>query len=398
MTQSDAAQDIAEESVLTARADVASVEVDGELVLYDDAAGVLHRLNGAAAALWMCLDGSSTLAEIAVDLADVFDAEPAQVAVDVVEAARSFARAGLLAGVDGMTDQSSETENPTPDTRSVDGASFIAEQPTPCMDPSFTLGSAGMLTVRAGRHLLGLRLSTPELVAAARAVLGAAVVPGIDDPPPNVSVVETSAGVGKPVYFCYRSGRFVTRAASPRRAMRAAATLLSSYDDSAATDSCQIDARVAIRNGEAALLTPESQVVATQLGPRLRAAGWELADTAIADLDPDSGEVVIAAPTVALDPAALAALASQASDGEPPAPGRYPVKVWVSVARTDRLLDSQAARVTAVAASSDSLGRTAASTVIEATRTMLRGASWAVSPSLDAGAIVRTLTAAVDPA
>ncbi len=58
-----------------ARRDVVAVDVDGEIILYDDSRGVLHRLNPTASALWQCLDGSGTLGEIAADMADVFQVD-----------------------------------------------------------------------------------------------------------------------------------------------------------------------------------------------------------------------------------------------------------------------------------------------------------------------------------
>ncbi len=85
--------------VATARPDVAQVEIDGEIVLYDDRAKVMHRLSPIAGQVWRCLDGSGSLAEIAADLADVYQADPEQVLTDVVATARQFGSAGLLVGV-----------------------------------------------------------------------------------------------------------------------------------------------------------------------------------------------------------------------------------------------------------------------------------------------------------
>jgi len=46
------------------RADVESVDLDGEAVLHDPAAEVVHRLNPAATAVWEACDGSRSVAEI----------------------------------------------------------------------------------------------------------------------------------------------------------------------------------------------------------------------------------------------------------------------------------------------------------------------------------------------
>jgi hypothetical protein len=90
---------ITEAFVATARPDVVQVEIDGEIVLYDDMAKAMHRLSPTAGQVWRCLNGSGNLADIAADIADVYQADPAQVLADVVAAARRFGSAGLLVGI-----------------------------------------------------------------------------------------------------------------------------------------------------------------------------------------------------------------------------------------------------------------------------------------------------------
>lgn len=85
------------ETVVAARSDFASVELDGEIVLYDDGTHRLHRLNPTATTLWQCLDGSATLREIATDIAVVYEVEAATVLPQVVSLTEAFAGEGLLA-------------------------------------------------------------------------------------------------------------------------------------------------------------------------------------------------------------------------------------------------------------------------------------------------------------
>lgn len=99
MTAELPAQAITSGFVAAPRPDLASAEIDGELVLYDDVTRLIHRLDRVATTLWLCLDGTSTLADIAADMADVYDADPARVLADVVSAARQLGSQGLLAGV-----------------------------------------------------------------------------------------------------------------------------------------------------------------------------------------------------------------------------------------------------------------------------------------------------------
>lgn len=82
------------------RADVASVEVDGQAVVYTPRGG-MHRLDAVATVLWRCLDGATSLRDLADDLADVFsDEDPARLRGDLLAYARDLGQAGLLDGVE----------------------------------------------------------------------------------------------------------------------------------------------------------------------------------------------------------------------------------------------------------------------------------------------------------
>ena len=89
--------------VAAVRADVASVELDGEVVVYDAAGERSHLLSPTAGLIFGCLDGVSTLAEVAADLAEAFHAPEAAVLEGVVSTVLTLGRQGLLAGVAGET-------------------------------------------------------------------------------------------------------------------------------------------------------------------------------------------------------------------------------------------------------------------------------------------------------
>lgn len=78
------------------RSDVAWVEIDGEVVVYDAASASSYLLNPTAGLIWSSLDGTGTLGEIAADLAEAFGADPEQVIVDVIAAVVDFAGKGLI--------------------------------------------------------------------------------------------------------------------------------------------------------------------------------------------------------------------------------------------------------------------------------------------------------------
>jgi len=78
------------------RPSVASVEIDGEAVLYDEESGSTHLLNPTASIIWASLGTGFTLGELADELAEIFSADPGQVRDDVIAIARDLESKGLL--------------------------------------------------------------------------------------------------------------------------------------------------------------------------------------------------------------------------------------------------------------------------------------------------------------
>ncbi len=79
---------------------VHTVEIDGEAVLLDQAAERLHHLNATATLVWACLDGRSSLRQIAEDLGAGLGAPVDTVLADTVAVIRRLGDEGLLDGVD----------------------------------------------------------------------------------------------------------------------------------------------------------------------------------------------------------------------------------------------------------------------------------------------------------
>lgn len=104
------------------RSTLTTVELDGETVLYDEATGRVHHLNHEAALIWMFLDGQAQLADLAADLADAFEVDPAAMGDDVVRLTRSLVDEGLLAGTGA---------EPEPVPSAEDGPRFLSEPPSP---------------------------------------------------------------------------------------------------------------------------------------------------------------------------------------------------------------------------------------------------------------------------
>ena len=81
------------------RDNVASVELDGEVVLLLEGARRTHSLNQTGTVVWKCYDGESTLDEISADLSEIFSADADTVREDVISVTRDIGKAGLLEGV-----------------------------------------------------------------------------------------------------------------------------------------------------------------------------------------------------------------------------------------------------------------------------------------------------------
>jgi peroxiredoxin len=82
-------------------ADIATVELDGEVVLgvRDGDNLRTYCLNRIGGIVWSCLDGEATLDELVDDLSDAFEADREVVANDVLELTRQLGMIGLLDGL-----------------------------------------------------------------------------------------------------------------------------------------------------------------------------------------------------------------------------------------------------------------------------------------------------------
>jgi PqqD family protein of HPr-rel-A system len=80
------------------RCGVASVEIDGETVIYDVELDATHLLNPTATAVWSCLDGETTVDQLIDDVAAAFGVPREEVRTDILTLLRDLGRAGLLEG------------------------------------------------------------------------------------------------------------------------------------------------------------------------------------------------------------------------------------------------------------------------------------------------------------
>ncbi|MGH9152791.1 MAG: PqqD family peptide modification chaperone [Acidimicrobiales bacterium] len=75
---------------------VATVQVDGEAVLLDEATATLHLLEPLAATVWGLFDGETTITELAAELAAAFGERPGVIGADLVAFTTDLAGRGLL--------------------------------------------------------------------------------------------------------------------------------------------------------------------------------------------------------------------------------------------------------------------------------------------------------------
>jgi PqqD family protein of HPr-rel-A system len=76
-----------------------AVELDGETVLFDERSGTLHLLDAVGTVVWCRLDGSTTLDDLARELATTFATDEHRVRADLVAFLQELDRQHLVEGV-----------------------------------------------------------------------------------------------------------------------------------------------------------------------------------------------------------------------------------------------------------------------------------------------------------
>ncbi|MGH9297048.1 MAG: PqqD family protein [Acidimicrobiales bacterium] len=111
MTTEPAAVDaIGRDFVARRREGVVSVEIEGDVILYDEERELSHLLNPSGAIIWQLLDGEASLEELVVDLAEAFHVDTGTVESDVLTLVRELGRRGLIENVVGDPDAGASLE------------------------------------------------------------------------------------------------------------------------------------------------------------------------------------------------------------------------------------------------------------------------------------------------
>lgn len=336
---------IDEHTVPRVRPDVAAVDVDGELVLHDPGRDSARRLGPTATVVWHCLDGNSTLGEIADDVVAAQGGDRDVAVANLVRHVRRFARSGLLAGRPAHGGDPSEPAAPAPPTAppgspasrapaaASAGGALTPVRADPCAH-SNRFGWVGEFAIAAGPHLLGVRCNDAELLELLRRLFSPVLVES-PDPEPNFSLRRAAAGRA---HRLQEGCRTLVHTASLDRAVRGLRAFLAAYAGEEAAGRVRLAAVALVRDG-AAVLVPE------RLRPRLGGAEDHLAERglAIADavpaLSPDGTTVHVEPPGLEVDRDVLGEI-SRLGDGhtQPAAvaePGCYRLAGWAWPARGD---------------------------------------------------------------
>lgn len=124
--------DIGPSFVPRVKPSVATVELDGERVVYDLDTWRLHKLDRLASLVWECFDGAADVAELSADIAEAFDTDVHQVRADVLELVRSLADEDLLVVDHGGAVLDGETNSNGPE---VPHGPEVPDGPTYLVDP-----------------------------------------------------------------------------------------------------------------------------------------------------------------------------------------------------------------------------------------------------------------------
>lgn len=79
------------------RVTLAEAELDGDVVIYDDAGDAMHILNSSAALIWQSLDGKATVDDLVEDFVDLTGSPRETIRADLVATLASFLDRNLLA-------------------------------------------------------------------------------------------------------------------------------------------------------------------------------------------------------------------------------------------------------------------------------------------------------------
>lgn len=170
------------------RGDVLFSEVGDEGVIFDPTTQQMHRLDPQARLVWQLLDGSATLEETCVEIAEAFGADLAQVRADVVSLVHDFTSRELLVGSAVSREITSPSSTPSPEVPLPDAPYWIPMEMNGCVETVTALGWHELLGVEISGRGVGIRAGSLEVADDLRLLLGTNLRADVDGAYPNLSI------------------------------------------------------------------------------------------------------------------------------------------------------------------------------------------------------------------
>jgi hypothetical protein len=299
----------------TRRPDVESVDVEGELVLWDPYGQRVHRLDRVASLLWPFLDGTVTIDELAADAAEVWETSQEDAQRGISNLVAQLADAGLLASEDA----------PYAAPRGETGAGPLIANPVRCGTDLSPWPWQPATTVEVGGRTISFRTSSPALSGALRQALRAHVV--ATDAPLNYSLA-LGAGPGD-LHLLFWGHCTVARCRTTAEAVGALLSHLRGHGPTP-DGAVRFDGHLLVA-GSAGVIFPATERTALWgVAARLRKQGAALAHRPWVDVDARLVTAVTADTPLEVDPEPLAgALDGPVPAWQPPAEAIHVAGLYV---------------------------------------------------------------------
>ena len=226
-----------------------------EAVLLDTVTGASHHLNAGASAVWMLLDGSGDVEDVARELAELFDRPVEGMIEEVRTAVADFAERGLLAGTSPANG------------REELAAAMLHRPPDPGGSGASRPVWAGVEVFQAGNRVVGIEYDSAEMLDALRARCRDWLpeVGFADDLEVPAAFGVRTAKVGfrrRRVGVVHHGAPVRYRLDNPDEAVDVIARILADLAAERPPNTVTVDARCFVRGGRAVLIDiPPSRVV-----------------------------------------------------------------------------------------------------------------------------------------
>lgn len=297
---------------------MSTIEIGNEVVLIDGNDQAIHALDPIGTLIWSCVDGTTRIGEICSDLADAVGAPLATVRADTYAIINRLVELGIV----------------------VDAGSPVQPQPVAALPATMAtrrrpfVGGTALFGVRAGvdAEVVGVACNDADIAELVRSVVAPSVVDAPPGPARLVLVIGAAPGALLPLHYLYDNGRRVLRTSNLGRLLRATLRYL---DELARPQSgFSISGRLMVHD-RGAIVIAAARGSLLELGDRgLAHHGWRTIDQPDVVVDPDSGEVVIREPRLAVDAHAVSEIGQRFPPGIEELsvqPGRHPLLALVSV-------------------------------------------------------------------